>query len=138
MTERVLDSARADRVAIVRRALNAFLDDDLDAALALASPEIVAVRMPPLPDAQVYRGREGVLEMWSDWTAEFEEFEMTVDALAEVGGRVVGEVIQRGTGRASGVKVEGRFWLVYTLAGSLIVRLEVFASESQARMIAGS
>ena len=45
--------------------------------------------MPPLPDAQVYRGREGVLEMWSDWTAEFEEFEMTVDALAEVGGRVI-------------------------------------------------
>ena len=94
--------------------------------------------MPPLPDAQVYRGREGVLEMWSDWTAEFEEFEMTVDALAEVGGRVIGEVIQRGTGRASGVKVEGRFWLVYALAGSLIVRLEVFASESQARKIAGS
>ena len=59
MTERVLDSARADRVAIVRRALTAFLDDDLDAALALASPEIIAVRMPPLPDAQVYRGREG-------------------------------------------------------------------------------
>ena len=47
-------------------------------------------------------------------------------------------MIQRGTGRASGAKVEGRFWLVYTLAGSLIVRLEVFASESQARKIAGS
>ena len=44
---------------------------------ASVHPDIVAVRTPPFPDPQTYRGIEGVIRMSSDWTAGFLNFEMS-------------------------------------------------------------
>ena len=121
-----------ENVELVRRGMVAFLNGDTETALATASPDLVAVRMPPLPDSQTYHGAEGLLQMWADWTAPFDRFEMTVGEITETGGRVVAEVTQRATGQSSGAEVEGRFWFVYTLEDGLIVRLDAFGSERQA------
>src|SRR5829696_4883600 len=107
---------------LVREALAAFARGDLDRALEFADPEIVSVRVPPLPDPQTYHGVEGVLQMYADWTADFNEFEMEAMEFTEDGDRVIAEMVQRGTGRASGVPIEGRFWLAYTVAGGRITR----------------
>lgn len=106
---------------------------DLETALAAASDEIVSVRTAPLPDPQVYRGRDGVVAMWKDWTSQFSEFTLTIEGAVEEGDRVIADVVQRGTGRASGAEVEGRFWLRYTFEGDRVVRFEAFATEAQAR-----
>lgn len=117
---------------IVREGMIAFLAGDVEAALATASPELVAVRMPPLPDSQTYHGFEGLLRMWHDWTAPFDRFEMTIGEVTETGDRVVAEVTQRGTGQTSGAEVEARFWLVYTLTDGIVTRLEAYGFEHQA------
>jgi ketosteroid isomerase-like protein len=70
--------------------------------------------------------------MYEDWTTSFGEFEMEVVELAEVGDRVVVEMIQRGTGLASGAEVTGRFWFVYTVTDGRIARQDVYASREQA------
>ena len=46
-------------VDLVRRGLELFLEQDLDAALETASPGLVAVRHAPLPDPQTYHGADG-------------------------------------------------------------------------------
>jgi ketosteroid isomerase-like protein len=120
------------RVDIVREALAAFRDGDLERALRFADPEIVCRRVPPLPDPQVYHGRDGVLQMYADWTADFDEFAMEPVAYDEVGDWVLVEMVQSGRGRASGVTVGGRFWLAYEFTGDEVTRQYAYLTREQA------
>jgi ketosteroid isomerase-like protein len=117
---------------IVREALKAFLGGDTERALALADPDIVSVRAPPIPDPQTYHGTDGVLQMWADWTTDFDEFEMEPLEYAELGERVIVDVLQRAIGRASGAPVDGRFWFVFTVASGRLTRMEAYLTKEQA------
>jgi ketosteroid isomerase-like protein len=122
-------SANAD---LVREGLAAWRRGDVDAALAIAHPDIVSLRAAPLPDPQTYHGHDGVLQMYADWTTDFEKFEMEPAEFEEVGDRVIVEMVQRGIGKASGVEVVGRFWFVYEFSDGLAVRQEAYATREQA------
>ena len=119
-------------VDLVREAFDAFMRGEVDRALESADPNIICVRTPPIPDPQTYHGIDGVLQMYADWTTDFDDFEMEALDYDEVGDRVFVEVIQRGRGKASGVTVVGRFWFLYGLAGGKITRLEAFLTREQA------
>lgn len=117
---------------LVREALLAYLSGERERALELAHPDMVSFRAPPLPDPQTYHGREGVDQMYADWTADFGEFDMEVVEYTEVGDRVVVEMLQHGTGRASGAAVSGRFWFVFTVSEGKIARQDVYSTAEQA------
>ena len=121
-----------ENTELVREALKAFARGEFDQALEFAHPEIVSERVPPIPDPQIYHGIDGVLEMYADWTADFDEFEMDPVGFEEAGDRVIVEMVQRGTGKASGVPVVGRFWLVYTVAEGRITRQDAYLTREQA------
>jgi ketosteroid isomerase-like protein len=121
-----------ENIELVREALAAFTRGEVERALEFADPNIVCLRAPPLPDPQTYHGLAGVLQMYEDWTADFDEFQMDPVEFTESGDRVIVEMIQRGTGRASGVTIEGRFWLVYTVIGGRITRQDAFLTREQA------
>jgi ketosteroid isomerase-like protein len=70
--------------------------------------------------------------MYADWTADLRDFEMEVLEYTEVGDRVIVEMVQRGTGRASGAAVSGHFWFVFTLADGKIARQDVYSTSEQA------
>ena len=128
----------SDNVRLVRDGVQAFIDGDAERAPEMVHPDMVSARVAPLPDPQTYHGIEGVLQMYADWTAYFEDFEMWIGECFEVGDdHVVVELAQRGTGKASGAPVEGRFWFVYTVAGGKTVRQDVYASREQALRAAG-
>ena len=120
------------KVDLVREATEAFLSGDLDRAREFTDPAVVCVRPPPFPDPQTYHGFDGVVAMWADWTADFDDFEMEALESEDLGERVLVEVVQRGRGKASGVTVVGRFWFLYDLAGGKITRLEAFLTREQA------
>ena len=122
----------SENIELVRDGLDAFLGGDMERALEIAHPEIVCHRAAPLPDPQSYHGFEGLLQMWVDWTADFDEFEMESVEFTEVGDRVIVEMINRGTGKASGVVVDGRFWFAYTVAEGKVVRLNAYLTKDQA------
>jgi len=124
-------------VDIAREGLAAWRRGDVDTALAMAHPEIVSVRAAPLPDPQTYQGHEGIFQMYADWTTDFEEFEMYPDEIEELGDHVLVHMIQRGTGKASGVEVVGRFWFLYTFSGDMAIRQEAYATREQALRAAG-
>jgi ketosteroid isomerase-like protein len=119
-------------VEIVREALEAFGRGDLERALRFADPSIECRRVPPLPDPQIYHGAEGVLQMYADWTADFEEFAMEPVEYLEVGDWVLVDMVQTGRGRASGVTVGGRFWLAYELSGGMVTRQYAYLTKEQA------
>jgi quercetin dioxygenase-like cupin family protein/ketosteroid isomerase-like protein len=126
-----------ENVQLVQERLSAFLGGDVERALADLDPDAITYRAPPLPDPQAYRGPEGVLQAFADWTADFGEFEMSTGEFIDAGDRVVVEIFQRGTGQASGADVEGRFWFVYTIADGRIVRQDFFNAKRQAFEAAG-
>jgi len=110
---------------------------DVEGALSFAHPDIVSLRAAPLPDPQTYQGHEGIFQMYADWTTDFEEFEMYPDEIEELGDHVLVHMIQRGTGKASGVEVVGRFWFLYTFSGDMAIRQEAYATREQALRAAG-
>jgi ketosteroid isomerase-like protein len=117
---------------LVREAITAYLSGERQRALELAHADVVSFRAPPLPDSQTYHGHEGVDQMYADWTAEFGAFDMEVVEFTEVGDRVVVEMLQWGTGRASGAEVSGHFWFVYTVTDGKIARQDVYGTSEQA------
>ena len=119
-------------VDLVREAFDAFMRGEVDRALESADPDIICVRAPPIPDPQTYHGIDGVLQMYADWTTDFDDFEMEALDYDEVGDRVFVEVIQRGRGKASGVMVVGRFWFVYTVAEGKVTRMDAYLTSEQA------
>ena len=121
-----------ENLELVREALDAFLRGEIGRALELAHPDIECLRAPPLPDPQTYHGVDGVGQMYADWTADFDEFEMAPLDFTEIDDQILVEVIQRGRGKASGVTVEGRFWLLYAIAAGRISRMDAYLTREQA------
>ncbi len=127
----------SDNVRLVRDGVQAFIDEDAAKGLEMVHPDMVSARVAPLPDPQIYHGLEGVVQMYADWTADFADFEMWIGECIEVGDHVAVELAQRGTGKASGAPVEGRFWFVFEVAGGKTVRMDAYASREQALREAG-
>jgi ketosteroid isomerase-like protein len=122
----------SENVELVREGLAAWLSGDVERAAELVHPDVVSVRMPPIPDPGTYHGVAGIQEMYDDWTADFGAFEMEPLEFVDVGDRVVVGMIQRGTGKASGAPVEGRFWFVFTIAEGKLARQEVYNDRDEA------
>jgi ketosteroid isomerase-like protein len=125
-----MSEREADVVGLVRRGIVAFLRGDRADALAVASPKVIAVRATSLPEAQTYHGHDGIESLLAEWTAEFDGVEMTTGWLAEIEGRILVEVIQRGAGET--YEIGERFWFVYTVADRKVIRMDIFASEAEA------
>lgn len=128
--------AQAD-VDLLATAYDEFRRGDIPAVLEKVDPEVVTERAAPLPDAVVYHGHEGLLRSLTEWTEDFEDFDLEADELFdEGGGRIVARVTQRARGKGSGAQVEGEFWFVHETAGGKLLRLTMFADRDQAFALA--
>jgi ketosteroid isomerase-like protein len=121
-----------ENVERVRRILEALGRGDFQTVLKDVRMEVRAHRVAPLPDPKAYLGRAGLLMAWGEWTAPFEEFEMTAGELIDAGHSVVAEIRQRGRHKESGAVVEEQFWFVYTFFEGELVQLDMLASKRQA------
>lgn len=124
-------------IELVMEGLESFLSGEVYRALELAHPDVITHRAHPLPDARTYRGRRGVVQAYADWTADFEDFELSTEEVLAAGDVVVVEAVQRARGRSSGVPVQGRVWFVYTLEEGKVSRWDIFNSRRQALETAG-
>jgi ketosteroid isomerase-like protein len=128
-----------ENVELTRRMIGMLNRRDVDALLALLSPDVVWEENPDIPGLrEVYRGRgevrdwaEEVLEVAGRAHAEFEEITELSD------DRVFAEVVLAGRGKGSGVPVELRFWMVLSFADGKIARRQVSWTRDQALEAAG-
>jgi ketosteroid isomerase-like protein len=128
-----------ENVELVREVTDAANRHDVDAFVALVSPDVVWEENPELPGLrEAYRGRaevrewaEELLEVWESLHGEVVE----ITELRDDG--VFTENVLTARGKGSGVPVDLRFWSVYWVAEDKIARRRVFWNREEAREAAG-
>jgi uncharacterized protein len=123
---------------IVLRSYEAFNRGDIEGALEAIHPDVVwHTYIVPGPGGGVYRGHEGVRELWSDAQRIFGGFRNVPEELFEEGDRVVAFVRVEGVGAKSGVEVQARIAHLMEFRDDLVVRVKSFADRDEALREAG-
>jgi ketosteroid isomerase-like protein len=101
--------------------------------LRLCDEDIEIVQPPELPDvARQQRGHAGVLEAFAIWPQQWDDYEVEILGIAEIGAQVLVTTLQRGFGKGSGARVEARFSFLFSFRGGKIARWRMFMQEEQA------
>jgi ketosteroid isomerase-like protein len=110
-------------VEVVRRGFEAFADGGLDAMAEFWDPDIDwRAAEGAIDDAGEMHGRVAVRRYVQDWLDTFDDSSVVAEELRDVGDdRVL--AIQRGKGRAklSGVEIDLRYAVVYTVRAGKVV-----------------
>jgi ketosteroid isomerase-like protein len=117
-----------ENVEIAQRFLQACASGDLDGALAHADPNIV---WNPTQEGQA-EGITAVRDTMERWEDSFEDLELTYEETIDVGDRVLLRTHVSGRGRGSGVEVNTRSYMLWTLQGSKVVRMDEFTERADA------
>jgi ketosteroid isomerase-like protein len=124
-----------ENVEAIRRATDAYNRGDIDAVLAELDPEI---EWHPLlqvllgGEATVYRGHEGVRELYRDLDDAFTELEADQSEFRDLGEQVVAIGHFQGRGRESGASTETAIvWLVEFKNGKA-VRIREYLDPAEA------
>lgn len=121
-----------DNVEIVRRGFAAMSRGDVETVLADMDPEIEWSPTDDFVDIGPFRGHDGVRELMNLVLGAFEYYSLEPEELIEVGDAVVAPVRQTGRGKGSGVAVDVRYVLVFTMRGGRAVRVQSFYDRQQA------
>jgi ketosteroid isomerase-like protein len=128
------DTGRAmsqENVEVVRRALDAFLNGDVETALSFYDPD-VEWDGTNLPDGQIGRGHEAIMEHLRRWAAQWEEWTVEVERIVDArSDRVVVFLRERGRS-ASGLNMDELHAEVYEVRGGKIVRRQGFSDPNDA------
>jgi ketosteroid isomerase-like protein len=127
-----------ENVEIVRASADALARGDLDAGAQLLDPafEFDVTRTDLNP--RVYQGLEGVLELMSEWTSAYDDYEFEVANLLEAADdRVVGILRERGKMKGSGAWVEHVRGVVWTIRAGKVLRYDEYPTEREALKAVG-
>jgi len=84
------------------------------------------------------RGREGYVEWFRTWTAEFGDWSLQLERLIDAGHeRVVALTHQSATGKSSGAPVELNLGTVWELKDGRVIRMRTYRSQAKALEAAG-
>jgi 2-(1,2-epoxy-1,2-dihydrophenyl)acetyl-CoA isomerase len=124
-----------ENVEVVRRAFAFGMQGHGDPAEALTDfdPDVVLNSF----EEPASRGRDAVRGNYERWRSAWEDVEATAEEFIDAGNRVIVTAHFRGRGRGSGAEVEARFYEVYTLRDSKVVRVDEFTDRSEALEAAG-
>ena len=127
-----------ENVEIVRNAFDAFSRDDIEGVLRLCDEDILITQPHELPGAsQQQRGYSGVLEAFRIWPEQWDDYQIEILRIADLGDYVVVTSRTGGRGKQSGVEVEMDFSFVFSVRDEKIVEMKIFMREDQALEAAG-
>lgn len=129
------------RTDLVRRSYRAFREGDLDGLLVLYHPDATwdLTRWAGYPDRAVFRGREGVEQLFRMLQDVFGEFEVHPGKITEVGeDMVLIEALMKVRGKVSGAEVGAPpLWQVGEFRDGLIFRIDMYSDVAAARRALG-
>ncbi len=127
-----------DRLAVVRDGYDAFNRGDIEAALEGLHPQVEwHTYIVPGPGGGVYRGHDGVRELWTDARRTFGEFRNVPEQILAAGEQVLAYVSVEGVGARSGAAVQARIAHVFTFRDEKILSVRSFGDRDEARRAAG-
>jgi ketosteroid isomerase-like protein len=123
-----------DAVERVREAFEALADGGVEAMLPhLHSDFELVVSSEGALEPGTYRGHEGLRRYFGSYDETMGDVQYLPQSLEASGERVLGELVLRARGLGSGIEVEQRGWLVFTLRDAKILRIEGFLDHDSAR-----
>ena len=127
-----------ENVEIVRRAFDAFSKGDIEGVLRRCDEDILITQPKELPGVSRYQhGHSGVLEAFSIWPEQWDDYRIEIMRTADLGDRVVVITRTSGRGKQSGVEVEMEISFVFILRNEKIEEMQIFMGEDQALEAAG-
>ena len=125
-----------ENVELVRRSYEAYALGDIEGALAAIDPQ-VEVHDQDIPDADGYRGHEGMFRWQADWDSSWESWRWEPEEFIDAGDRVVAVLRVYAKGRGSGVEIERLDGAVWTVRNGKGIRLDYYGSKAEALEAAG-
>jgi ketosteroid isomerase-like protein len=120
-----------EHVEVVRLMWDAFLKGDLQTALSFSHQE-VEWDGTNLPDGQVGRGHEAILDHIKRWADQWEEWTVEVERIIDAGSeRVVVLIRERGRSK-SGLNIDEHHAELYDVRKRKVVRRQGFSDPSEA------
>jgi uncharacterized protein len=128
----------SERIGIVHRGYEAFNRGDVDAAIEFLHPEIEwHTYIVPGPGGGLYKGHDGVRELWADAQRIFGDFRNVPEEVFEAGEHVIAYVSVEGVGARSGAAVQARIAHLFTFRDDLVANVRSFEDHDDARRAAG-
>jgi ketosteroid isomerase-like protein len=126
-------------VELVRPALLAGSGGDFSVLEALSDPSIEWDMSGVMGwvEQQIVRGPQEVLEFLEGWRQSWEGWHFDVEEVREVRGQVYAGIHERAKGADTGVSVDQRRYLVFTLRDNKIVRVRMFSDRREALKAVG-
>lgn len=84
------------------------------------------------PEQPLYQGRDGMQRFLDDWSGAFDDWTIELEALHDAGEKVVCVCHQTGRAKVTGVPVDMRFAMVFTVDDGLETRMEMYADPAEA------
>jgi ketosteroid isomerase-like protein len=85
----------------------------------------------------IYTGAEGTQRFLDDWTGAWDDWELEIEELHDVGDKVVAILRQRGRSKMSGMVVEGSMGQVWTVREGKGTRMDMYSDPQEALKAAG-
>lgn len=127
-----------DHVEVVRRMTDEWAAGHFAAGAEDLDAEVHFIVRPDFPSwvscvgpAEVDRYMRGFLEQWTDYSIRAED-------LRAYGDTVLVSIVQRGTGRSSGVLTKQRSFMLFTFRGKRVIRIESILREADALEAVGA
>jgi ketosteroid isomerase-like protein len=122
-----------ENVELVRRLNDVFNERSFVENAELLDPDMVwdMSRM-GLPDAASATGWFGLLEFFDTWTESFASEHIDAEEIVDGGDRVLVMVRHSGRGRTSGIDIDQRFAMVWTLRDGRATRMDMYLTRDEA------
>jgi ketosteroid isomerase-like protein len=123
-----------ENVEIVRPALLAGSGGDFSALEALSDPSIEwdMSGVTGWVEQEIVRGPQEVVAFLEGWRGSWEGWHFEVEEVREVGREVLAGIHERAKGADTGVSVDQRRYLAFTLRDGKIVRVRMFSDRQEA------
>src|SRR5919106_1334759 len=125
------------RVELVRRAYQALNDGDVDALVGRCDPAFRVDMSDRVLNPAVFEGHDGIRRFYAEVREVWESYTWEPEELIEAGNQVVALLRSGGRGRGSGIELERRTAMVWTVRGSRATSLRFFRDRDAAREAAG-
>jgi ketosteroid isomerase-like protein len=120
-------------VETLRRGYESFADGDFDQILAMLDPAVELHEETELPDARVWKGREGVAAFFVETNSRWREVRLDVDEIVEIGEETaIVTGILHGTGSISGASAQTPFAHLYEGRGGKAIRVRFYLEKEKA------
>ena len=127
-----------ENVEIVRQVFEAFNSEDIDRIVAFTHPDFLAeVTAEISTEPDTYRGHEGIRRYFRSFQDPMYEIRFYAEQFWDAGDSVVVALRLTAKGRQTDIPVEQRSAGVWTIRDGRVLRVQAYASTSEALQVAG-